>query len=43
MTRKTVSMKLDEDVWKKARVNCVQKDLDYGAYVENLIKKDLKL
>ena len=43
MARKTVSLKLDDDLWKEARKHCIEKDLEYGKYVESLIKKDLKL
>lgn len=41
--RKTTSLRVDPEIWKKVRVHCAENDLDISEYIENLIKKDLKL
>lgn len=43
MTRKTTSLKIDEELWKKVKIHCIQKEIDISEYIENLVKKDLKL
>lgn len=43
MARKTTSLKIDEQIWKKAKMNCLEKDIDLSEYIENLIKKDLEI
>lgn len=43
MSKKKTSVNIDSDVWKKARMHCIQKEIDISDYLEMLIKKDLKL
>lgn len=43
MVKKTTSLKIDSDVWKKVRLHCIEQEIDISEYLENLIKKDLKL
>lgn len=39
--KETISLKVNSDLWKKVRLHCVEKDLQYSQYVESLVKKDL--
>lgn len=41
--KRTTSLRVDPEIWKKVRVYCAENDLDISEYIENLIKKDLKL
>jgi hypothetical protein len=41
MPRKTTSLKVDEDLWKRVKKHCIDKDIDVSDYVESLIKNDL--
>tara|TARA_Y100000310_G_C20266047_1_gene615829 strand:- start:490 stop:642 length:153 start_codon:yes stop_codon:yes gene_type:complete len=43
MVRKTTSLKIDESIWKEVKINAIKNDLEISTYLENLIKKDLKL
>jgi len=42
MERKTTSIKIDPELWKKVKKHCIDKDLDISKYIEELIKKDIK-
>ena len=42
MERETISLKLDPELWKKAKHHCLDKEISYSEYVESLIKKDLE-
>jgi len=42
MIRKTTSIKIDPELWKKVKKICIDKDIDVSVYIEDLIKKDLK-
>ncbi len=42
MTKKTTSIKIEEDLWKEVKIYCIQKGIDVSDYLEDLIKKDLK-
>lgn len=42
MARKTTSLKIDEELWKKVKISCILKGIDISDYLENLIKKDLE-
>jgi len=42
MVRKTTSLKVDEEVWKKVKIKCIQDGVEISDYLENLIKQDLK-
>jgi len=41
MERETISLKIDPELWKKAKHKCLDEDVSYSEYVEGLIKKDL--
>lgn len=41
MSRKTTSIKIDEDLWKEVKKHCIDEDMEISKYIENLIKKDL--
>jgi len=40
--RKTTSIKIDEELWKEAKIKCIKGDMEISAYIEKLIKEDLK-
>lgn len=42
MERETISLKIDPELWKKAKHHCLDKEISYSEYVESLIKKDLE-
>lgn len=41
MDRKTTSLKIHPDLWKKVKIYCINNDLDISAYIEKLIENDL--
>ena len=43
LKRKTTSLKIDPELWKKAKKRCIDKDTSISTYLESLIKQDLKL
>ena len=42
MGKKKTSINIDQELWKKVRKHCIDKEIDIGDYLEGLIKKDLK-
>ena len=42
MARKTTSIKVDPQLWKKVKKHCIDLEVDISEYIENLIKKDIK-
>lgn len=42
MSRKTTSLKIEEDLWKDVKIHCIKQGKDISDYLETLIKKDLK-
>lgn len=40
--RKTTSLKIEEEVWKKLKIKCITIGKDISEYLEELIKIDLK-
>jgi hypothetical protein len=42
MARKTTSIKIDENLWKKVKIKSIQEGKEISQYLEELIKKDLK-
>lgn len=42
MERKTTSIKINPTVWKEAKKQAIDKDIDISEYIEELIRKDLK-
>lgn len=41
MERRTTSIKIDPELWKKVRKYCIDKEIDVSEYIEGLIKTDL--
>lgn len=39
--KETISLKIEPQLWIKAKQHCVGKRLKYSEYVESLIRKDL--
>ena len=42
MARKTTSIKVDEELWKKFKIKAIKKNKDISTYLEQLIKEALK-
>jgi len=42
MTRKTVSIRVDPDVWKESKILAVKSNLSIGELVEDALKNKLK-
>jgi hypothetical protein len=42
MVRKTTSLKIDEELWKKVKVHCILAGIEISEYIETLIKEGLK-
>lgn len=40
--RKTTSLKIDEELWKKVKVHCILAGKDISEYIETLLNEDLK-
>lgn len=43
MVRKTTSLKVDDALWRKVKIHCINEGLDISEYIESLVEKDLKL
>jgi len=41
--RKSTSIKMDIELWKLVKKHCIDKDIDISDYLEELIRKDLKI
>ncbi len=41
MKRETTSIKIDPELWKKAKKYCIDKDMTISDLIENLLKKEL--
>lgn len=41
MLRKTTSIKIDPELWKKVKKHCIDEEIEVSEYLENLIKQDL--
>ena len=41
MTRKTTSLKIEEEVWKKVKIHCIEIGKDISDYLETLLKREL--
>ena len=39
--RKTTSIKIDAELWKKVRKHCIDEEIEVSTYLEELVKKDL--
>ena len=42
MVRKTTSLKIEEELWKEVKINCIKIGKDISEYLEELVKSDLK-
>ena len=42
MVKKTTSLKVDEELWKKVKVHCILDGIEISEFIEGLIKKELK-
>jgi len=42
MVRKTTSLKIEEDLWKKVKIKCIQDGVEISYFLEGLIKEGLK-
>jgi hypothetical protein len=40
--RKTTSLKIDEELWKKLKIKCIQENINISEFLEDLIKRGLK-
>lgn len=40
--RAVTSIKIDPDLWKEAKIEAIQRDMDLSELVENALKKELK-
>ena len=36
MVRKTTSLKIDEDLWKKVKIHCINESVEISEYIEEL-------
>lgn len=41
MERETISLKINSQLWKDAKKDCIDKGIKYSDYVEGLIRKNL--
>jgi hypothetical protein len=40
--RKTTSLKIDEELWKKFKIKCIMDGRDISDEIEDLIKREVK-
>lgn len=43
MERKTTSIKIDPELWKRVRKHCIDAEVEVSEYVEGLIKQNLDI
>lgn len=39
--RETTSIRIDPDLWKKAKMKALENDVNIGQFIEELIKREL--
>ena len=39
--RETTSIRINPDLWKKAKMKALENDMSIGQYIEEIIKKEL--
>ena len=39
--KKTTSIKVDPELWKKVKKHCIDKDMDISDFIEELLRKNL--
>jgi len=42
MVRKTTSLKIDDELWKKVKIHCIVEGIEISEYIENMLMEDLK-
>ena len=42
MERKTTSIKINQERWKKVRIHCIKEDKDISVYLEELIQESFR-
>ncbi|NPE26478.1 ribbon-helix-helix protein, CopG family [Methanococcoides sp. SA1] len=42
MARKTTSLKIDEELWKKVKVHCIMEGIEISEFIEKAAKGALK-
>ncbi len=40
MERKTTSLKIDTDLWRKVKKHCIDQNIDISEYLEEVIRRD---
>ena len=43
MVKKTTSIKFDTELWKEVKKRCIDLEKDISEYLEELVKKDMKV
>ena len=43
MARKTTSLKVEEEIWKKVKIHCILNNKDISDFIESLLIKELKI
>jgi uncharacterized protein YaeQ len=41
MEKKTTSIKIDPELWKRAKIYSIEKDIELGKLIESLLEKKL--
>ena len=41
MERKTTSIKMDPELWKRVKKHCIDEEIDISEFIEDLLKKNL--
>ena len=41
MERKTTSIKMDPELWKRVKKHCIDIEIDISEFIEDLLKKNL--
>ncbi|VVB80273.1 Uncharacterised protein [uncultured archaeon] len=42
MVRKTTSLKIDEDLWKKVKIHCINEGFEISDFVEKTLREELR-
>jgi len=42
MKKEKISLTIDAELWKEAKIHCVKNDVEYSSFVEQLIRERLK-
>ena len=41
MIRKTTSIKIEPELWKRVKKHCIDRDMDISDFIEELLEKNL--